>query len=47
MEGVLDGSIGGAASLLRDWASYAPLVNAVLLVLVLGGLVALNARMRK
>lgn len=34
-------------SLIDAWASYAPLVNFVLLVFVLGGLVALNARMRK
>ena len=36
-----------ALAALRTWADYAPLINFVLLVLALGGLIALNARMRK
>ena len=36
-----------AMAVLRAWADFAPLINLVLLVLALGGLIALNSRMRK
>lgn len=39
--------IAPVVEVVNTWASYAPVVNLILLVFVLGGLISLHFRMRR